>query len=349
MVQKPANPSRTKRKKLPSSKKRRGKAKKLRALLGAGNDMKQGHMGDWLLPVTELISPAAIEGPLDEVDLHHLRTALFDPKRPLPAWFTTVEETTLLPTHMLQLVVDFCWDNTEPYWCDGTKRDEDVLWGLHIEAVHGAAIFNGDKNEEGRNWRHKNCKVDGSGGRTWVALVSIQHMLFPTSLVASTKRRPRQYILDAKMKLPTHPQGKLWRADKKCVKERETTLLQSSVKHVNAVRRYKENGACRPPGGWPAQAILGLVLFDGDVGPVELLSDERYRHRSFSAGTKPFKHHWKLRALVKFGTPISNVRYKTDGMGNTGNLETLFGGFKLLPGLSLSLRQEVLRRLPGLF
>ena len=102
-------------------------------------------------------------------------------------------------------------------------------------------------------------------------------------------------------------------------------------------------------GGWPAQAILGFVLFDGDVGPVELLSDERYRHRSFAAGTKPFKHHWKLRALIKFGAPITNVWYETDGMGNTGHLEPVFGGFKLLPGLSLTLRQEVVRRLPGLF
>ena len=80
------------------------------------------------------------------------------------------------------------------------------------------------------------------------------------------------------------------------------------------------------------------MLFDGDVGPVELLSDERYRHRSFAAGTKPFKHHWKLRALIKFGAPITNVWYETDGMGNTGHLEPVFGGFKLLPGLSLTLR-----------
>ena len=194
----------------------------MRALLGVGIGMDHGCVGDW--PCLA-ITPAAIEGPLEKVDLDHLRNALFDPKRPLPAWFATVEEATLLPTCISQIVADFCWENTKPYWCDGTERNEDVLWGLHIEAVHGAAIFNGDKKEEGRSWPHKNCKVDGSGGRTWVALVSTQHKLCPTTLVASTKRRPRQYNLDPKMKLPTNPRGKPWMADSKVVKERETSLL----------------------------------------------------------------------------------------------------------------------------
>jgi hypothetical protein len=255
----------------------------------------------------ELITPASITGRLGSLDLCNLDLGLATTRAPDAAG--VIWATNIMPIHNSQ------------------------LFNIHVERPNVRV-----KRGESRGFNHPNSTGGAGGGCSWLAMVSNGRGNTSTTKVADTKRRPRNQQYEASTSRPSA--GRLHRSNDPAVLAKSTFSCASRRAHVREEQQYSVDGAGRPGGGYPSNAILGLILFDGDY------TAEAMRDNELSKHMRPgYTHNWCARAVIEFGSPIMGVRYRVPGSGLVGRCEPLFLGFVCDNGCCL--RSEIQRRLPG--
>ena len=216
-----------------------------------------------------------------------------------------------------------------------------MVWATNIAAVHGAQLLSefDTKLEEGRDWLHPGCNKNGIGGRTWVAFIHNARGDTSTTKVQDIKRRPRN--MQYRVSTPKPKNGMKWRSDNTCIINITKFATESRRKHVEETIKYKKDGATVPSRGYPENAILGLVLFDGVLNTEELQDPMYNTHLR-----KCFDYHWKVRAKIVFGKVIPNIHYRVWGTGLIGHCEPLLTGYTSRSDATL--KAQLIQRLPGL-